>query len=103
MAKEESGKNKIIDSDVVFVGNKPPIKYVTAIMAIYNSGDIKEVTLKARGSAITRAVDAAEIIRNRFITDASIKSIEIGTEAVTNDEGRTSNVSSIEICLTIRK
>jgi DNA-binding protein len=44
-------------------------------------------------------VDAAEITRNRFVTDAKVKEIKIGTENITNEEGRTSNVSSIEIFL----
>jgi DNA-binding protein Alba len=40
-------------------------------------------------------------VRNRFIKDAKIKDIKIGTESITNaEEGRTSNVSSIEIILT---
>ena len=99
MTKEEMTKEKKIDDNVIFVGSKPPMNYVTAIITQFNSGGSKEVTLKARGSAISRAVDAAEITRNRFMTDLKIKSIVIGTESLTNEEGRTSNVSSIEICL----
>ena len=87
------------DSNVIYVGNKPPMNYVTAVMALLNSGEFKEVMLKARGNAISRAVDAAEITRNRFVTDAKVKEIRIGTESITNEEGRTSNVSSIEISL----
>lgn len=97
--KEETKEKKKTDENVIFVGNKPPMNYVTAIITQFNAGGSNEVVLKARGSAISRAVDAAEITRNRFITDAKIKSITIGTEALTNEEGRTSNVSSIEITL----
>jgi len=61
------------------------------------------VTLKARGNAISRAVDAAEITRNRFVTNDEIKSIKIGTESLDREDGRTSNVSSIEICLKVKK
>jgi archaea-specific DNA-binding protein len=92
-AKEESEEN------VIYVGNKPPMSYVLAVVTQFNSGST-EVVIKARGRAISRAVDAAEITRNRFVTDAKIKEIRIGTEAITNEEGRTSNVSSIEIALT---
>ncbi len=92
-AKEESEEN------VIYVGNKPPMSYVLAVVTQFNSGST-EVVIKARGRAISRAVDAAEITRNRFVTDAKIKEIRIGTEAITNEEGRTSNVSSIEISLT---
>ena len=52
-----------------------------------------------RGTGQNRAVDAAKITRNQFVTDAKIKEIKIGTESITNEEGRTSNVSSIEIAL----
>ena len=86
------------EENVIFVGNKPPMSYVLAIVTQFNSGS-NEVIVKARGRAISRAVDAAEITRNRFVTDAKIKQIDIGTEAITNEEGRTSNVSSIEITL----
>jgi DNA-binding protein len=92
-AKKESEEN------VIYVGNKPPMSYVLAVVTQFNSGS-NEVVIKARGRAISRAVDAAEITRNRFVTDAKVKEIRIGTEAITNEEGRTSNVSSIEIALT---
>jgi DNA-binding protein len=92
-AKEESEEN------VIYVGNKPPMSYVLAVVTQFNSGST-DVVIKARGRAISRAVDAAEITRNRFVTDAKVKEIRIGTEAITNEEGRTSNVSSIEIVLT---
>ena len=91
-AKEETEEN------VIFIGNKPPMSYVLAVVTQFNSGS-NEVIIKARGRAISRAVDAAEITRNRFVTDAKIKDIVIGTESITNEEGRTSNVSSIEITL----
>ena len=96
---------KVIDTDsnIIFVGNKPPMNYVTAIMALLNSGNFTEVVLKARGNAISRAVDAAEITRNRFMTSLEVKKIDIGTEPVTNEDGRKSNVSSIEIILAMKK
>ena len=86
------------EENTVLVGNKPPMNYVLAVIAQLNSG-LDEVTIKARGRAISRAVDVAEITRNRFIQDAQVSSIIIGTEQVHNEEGRPSNVSSIEITL----
>lgn len=74
------------------------MSYVLAVVTQFNSGST-EVVIKARGRAISRAVDAAEITRNRFVHDAVVKDIRIGTETITNEEGRTSNVSSIEIAL----
>jgi archaea-specific DNA-binding protein len=97
-------KKKIdTDSNIIYVGNKPPMNYITAIMALLNSGTLTEAVLKARGNAISRAVDVAEITHNRFLTNAEVKHIDIGTEVVTNEDGRKSNVSSIEIRLSMKK
>ena len=87
------------DENTIFVGQKPPMRYVLAVITQFNSNRVKRVILKARGRAISRAVDTAEIVRNRFVTDANVKEITIGTESLTNEEGRTKNVSSIEIIL----
>lgn len=90
------------EENTIFVGNKPPMSYVLAVVTQFNGGS-DEVVIKARGRAISRAVDTAEITRNRFVTNARVKDIKIGTENITNEEGRNSNVSSIEISLTIKK
>ncbi len=89
------------NENTIFVGNKPPMSYVLAVVTQFNGGS-DEVFIKARGRAISRAVDTAEITRNRFVTNAKIKDIKIGTEVITNEEGRSSNVSSIEILLTTK-
>ncbi len=86
------------EENVVFVGNKPPMNYVLACVTQLNSGS-NEIVLKARGRAISRAVDVAEIVRRRFVPDAQIKDIKIATEEVTNEEGNKINVSSLEIYL----
>ena len=83
--------------NVVFVGAKPVMNYVLAV--ITQLGRSSEVVLKARGKAISRAVDAAEVTRNRFFQGAKVKEIRIGTEELTNTEGGKSNVSTIEITL----
>lgn len=73
--------------------------YVMAVLsAINNTG---EVVLKARGRAITTAVDAAEICRNRYLTDLKKPEIVIGTESLESQEGGMRNVSSISITLTL--
>jgi DNA-binding protein len=89
------------DENTIYVGSKPPMSYVLAVVTQFNGGS-DEVIIKARGKAISRAVDTAEITRNRFVTNAKIKDIKIGTESITNEEGRNSNVSSIEIFLTTK-
>ena len=76
------------DENVIYVGHKPPMSYVLAIVTQFNTSGSDEVIIKARGRAISTAVDAAEIVRNRFIKDAKIKEIKISTESVTNEEGK---------------
>ena len=100
---EETTTERRADDNVIYVGQKPPMSYVLAVITQFNTSGSDEVTLKARGRSISTAVDAAEITRNRFITDAKIKEIKISTESITNEEGRTSNVSAIEIILTKKK
>jgi DNA-binding protein Alba len=87
--------------DVIFVGNKPPMSYVLAIITAFSSGSTKEITLKARGQAITTAVDVAEIARSRFIKDLKLNNIVIGTAEMPPREGENKSrmVSTIEIAL----
>ena len=99
--KKETTEERRTDENVIYVGSKPPMSYVLAVVTQFS--DSTEVVIKARGRAISTAVDAAEITRNRFVTDAKVKEIKISTESITNEEGRTSNVSSIEICLAKKK
>jgi DNA-binding protein len=88
-------------SGTVFIGNKTPMDYVLAVITRLSAGDAKEVTLKARGRAITTAVDVAEITRRRFLKDLKISSIAIGTEEMPAREGenRARMVSTLEIKL----
>jgi DNA-binding protein len=89
-------------SGIVFIGSKPPMDYVLAVMTRLSASNAKEVVLKARGQAITTAVDVAEITRNRFLKDVKIGRIAIGTEEMPAREGenRTRMVSTMEITLT---
>jgi len=91
MAEKKSAEN------VIFVGVKPVMNYVMAVITQFNEG-FNEVVLKARGKAISRAVDAAEIVRNRFMSGLNIGSINISTEKMQGERGET-NVSTIEITL----
>ena len=96
----ETSEKRRTDENVIYVGHKPPMSYVLAVVTQFNVSGSDEVVIKARGRSISTAVDTAEIARNRFIKDAKVKDIKISTESITNEEGRTSNVSSIEIILT---
>jgi DNA-binding protein len=89
-------------SGIVFIGSKPPMNYVLAIITSLSASNAKEVVLKARGQAIASAVDVAEIARRRFLKDLKVSRIVIGTEEMPAREGenRTRMVSTIEIALT---
>lgn len=85
------------EDDVVFVGSKPVMNYVLAVVTQFNSG-AEAVRIMARGRAISRAVDVAEVSRSRFLGDVNVKDIQISTETLNTDRGET-NVSAIEITL----
>ncbi|MHB1830235.1 MAG: DNA-binding protein Alba [Candidatus Micrarchaeaceae archaeon] len=95
---EEERTTESMPGNVVLVGKKPPMNYVLAVVTQFNSG-VKSVKIRARGNAISRAVDVAEISRNRFVTDAKVDEIAIGSEELSNEDGTRSKVSSIEITL----
>ncbi len=82
------------DDSKVFIGRKKSMSYVMAAMVVLNE---KPVRLLARGRSISRAVDVAEILINKFISGSTYGEILIDTETITNTDGTNSNVSSIEI------
>lgn len=89
------------ENDSVLIGKKPVMNYVMACLSLFHGG-ATEISVKARGRAISRAVDVVEVTRRRFMPDLKIKNIEIGTDKLTPfEEGSTqSNISTIEISLT---
>ncbi len=85
----------------VLIGRKPAMNYVLACITLFHGG-ANEINVKARGRAISRAVDVVEITRRRFLPDVKVKNIDIGTEQLpSTEEGRSTptNVSTIEIKL----
>lgn len=92
---KEIKKTKRYSDNAVYIGKRPTMNYVMAVMVILNRGT--DCVIKARGRAISHAVDVAEILINKFFPTAKYKDIKISTEVLTNDEGRSSNVSSMEI------
>jgi len=87
------------EASAVLIGKKPVMNYVLACLTLLQGG-AKEITVKARGRAISRAVDVVEIIRRRFMPDIKVKDIKIGTEQIASQEGGTpANVSTIELVL----
>jgi len=88
------------DPNIVYIGRKPVMSYVLAVITSFNSSDSKEVTLKARGRSMTTSVDVAEVVKRRFMKDLKASKIAIGTEELQQEEGGTRNVSTMEIMLT---
>ena len=86
------------EENIVYIGNKPVMNYVLAVVTQMNGG-VSEVVLKARGRAISRAVDVAEIVKNKFMDDVKIGSIDVGTEEIQSEKGDKLNVSTINITL----
>ncbi|MHA1742621.1 MAG: DNA-binding protein Alba [Candidatus Heimdallarchaeota archaeon] len=86
------------EDNVIYVGRKPSMAYVLGVITQF-SDNKKEVHIKARGKAISRAVDVAEIVRRRFVNDVTVKDIQIGTEERELEDKSKVNVSTISITL----
>lgn len=97
MSERGDGAERAEDN-TVFIGRKDTMDYVTAVVTQFKAGS-DEVIIRARGKAISRAVDVAEIVRHRFVREAVVKDVRIGTEALVSEQGESTNVSSIEIVL----
>ena len=82
--------------DTIYIGKKPLMAYVTS--TLIQLSNIPCVSIKARGMSIGRAVDVSQIIsRKTENAGYSIGNIKIGSEALESQDGRTRNVSTIEI------
>lgn len=90
----------MIGDNSIFIGNKPFMNYVTGVVMQFTTKDAEEVTIKARGKFISRAVDVAEVASKRFLDGAvEVKDIKINSEEFQNKEGKDVRVSTIEIIL----
>jgi DNA-binding protein len=90
------------EENVIYIGRKAAMNYVMACFTVIQSG-LKELILKARGRAISKAVDVIEILRNRFMKDqVKINSIETGTEQIESEDRGTFSVSTIEITAKVK-
>jgi DNA-binding protein len=83
--------------NVVLIGKKDIMSYVLAVVTQFNNGE-DTIIVKARGKAISRAVDVVEIAKRRFVQNVSVKNIIIGTDEVQGEEGPI-KVSSMEITI----
>jgi DNA-binding protein len=84
----------------IFIGGKPFMNYVTGVVMQFTTKNAGEVTVKARGKFISRAVDVAEVAAKRFLDGTvDVKGIAIDSEEFQNKEGKDVRVSTIEITL----
>ena len=82
--------------DTIYIGKKPLMAYVTS--TLIQLSNIPCVTIKARGMSIGRAVDVSQIIsRKTENAGYTIGNIKLGSESLESQDGRTRNVSTIEI------
>ena len=86
------------EDNSVYIGKKGVMSYVLAVVTQFNAG-AAEVSIKARGKSISRAVDVTEIVKNKFMNEVKVKSIETMTEELDNEDGTKANVSAINIIL----
>jgi DNA-binding protein len=87
-----------IPPDTILIGKKPIMAYVTAVMMHFQSG-AQTLSVKARGRAISTAVDVVEVVRRRFLAGkVTIKEISIGTQLI-GEGSDARNVSTMDIQL----
>lgn len=87
--------------DTIFIGKKPLMTYVTAAIMQLTTSD-GPITIKARGMSISTAVSVAQIV-TRQMSICQIGNVIIGSESLQSQDGRTRNVSTIEIQVTKTK
>jgi len=92
----DSGNRDSGNRDIIYIGKKPLMAYVTS--TLIQLANIPSVRIKARGMSIGRAVDVTQII-SRKTENAGyvIGEIKLGSEALESQDGKTRNVSTIDI------
>jgi DNA-binding protein len=89
-----------MEDNNIFIGGKPFMNYVTAVVMQFTTKNAEDVVVKARGKFISRAVDVAEVSAKRFLEGSvEVKNIKIDSEEFKNNEGKDIRVSIIEITL----
>ncbi len=105
-AKQENKvEKKKMDENTVYIGTKPFMNYVTAVVMQITTRNHKEIKVIARGKFISKAVDVVEVARNRFLEGKNkviVTGVQIGSEKFNRPDedgkkGREISVSTIEI------
>ena len=103
--REDRKDKKEADDQIVFIGNKDFMNYISAVMLQFTIKKSKEIVIKARGRFTSRAIDVAEASKRLLGKDKlkiEVKDIKIASENIENKEGKKVNVSIIEITLTAK-
>ena len=88
------------EEHAIFVGGKPFMNYVTAVVMQFTTKGANKVVIRSRGKFISRAVDVAEVVKSRFLRDQiEVTGIKMDSEEFKNREGRTVRVSTLDIDL----
>jgi len=86
------------EDNIIFIGAKAPMNYVVAVLTEFKKNN--QVVLKARGKTIGKAVETAEIVRKKFLTNVEVIEIKIDTEhIIDNKTQRPMDIPAIEIYL----
>lgn len=84
------------ENNVVYIGHKPTMSYVMGVLTQANDGQ-EEIFIKARGKAISKAVDVAEVVTKKQLRNYRIEKIESGTEERDFEDERTGEKSKINV------
>ena len=81
---------------LILIGVKPLVTYVNSTLTQLST--LPTVTIKARGKRITQAVDVSQFIMKRMHSIGyRISDVRISSDALESRDGKTRNVSTIEI------
>jgi DNA-binding protein Alba len=97
MEKQEEKKevNREENKDIVFIGGKDFMKYLTAVE--WQLKEFEKVTIRARGKYTARAIDVSQVLKNRL--SYVIDDVKIESEEFMNKENKKVRVSTIDIVI----
>jgi len=89
------------EDNVIFIGSKPLMSYVTGIVMQFTTQKANEVKITSRGKFISKCVDVVEVARKKFLKelDIKVKEIKIDSQEFENKEGKKVTVSTMDIVL----
>jgi len=94
------GKNfdggDVLQPNIVWIGRKELSRYILATLKALETSN--RALVKARGKLISKAVDVAELVKNRYLPGTRVERVKIGSVLRDNNKW----VSEIEITLVWR-